>query len=94
MSTTTTVTFDFTGAFESLVDQAGYRRPGSKKRVSSFPEIHEVCLDKFAVVEYADRDGQTARVNRMFDSIDALSRTYGWSVDAIIRTLDRYTKSV
>lgn len=86
-----TATFDFMGAFESLVDQAR-QRPSRKKPATSFPEIHDVCLNKSAVIDYADQPGQEDRVNRLLDSVETLSRAYGWSVDTIYRTLDHYVR--
>lgn len=84
-------TFDFMGAFESLTHQAMRTRAGRGK--CSFPEIHDVCLDRAAVIEYADQPGTEARIERFHDSVDAVSARYGWSVDSIIRTLDAYTKA-
>jgi hypothetical protein len=91
MSSSPVATFDFHRAFAALIAQAEGRRPGQRKRSRYFPEIHEVCIDRSAVVELAHLAGHEARVERYLDSAGELSAAYGWSVDAIARTLDRFT---
>lgn len=78
-------TFDFMGAFTALVAKAD--RFG---RGGSFPELHEVCIDRSAVVELGHLPGAAARVERYLDAVEAVSRRYGWSVDEVGRILGRF----